>query len=99
MGFEWDAVKNLANLEKHGIDFDFAIRIFDGLVLEGTDVRRDYGEIRALATGEVDGRVITLVYALRGGDRRIISARSAHKSERRTYHQALAAIASRGWED
>jgi uncharacterized DUF497 family protein len=30
MAFEWDAAKNAANIAKHGIDFDDAIRIFDG---------------------------------------------------------------------
>jgi hypothetical protein len=27
--FEWDEDKNIQNIEKHGIDFNFAIRIFD----------------------------------------------------------------------
>jgi hypothetical protein len=37
MAFEWDAAKNAANIAKHGIDFDDAIRIFDGPVLEKAD--------------------------------------------------------------
>jgi len=41
MGFEWDAAKNAANMAKHGIDFDDAVRIFDGPVLEKVDQRRN----------------------------------------------------------
>jgi hypothetical protein len=41
MAFEWEAAKNSANIAKHGIDFDDAIRIFEGLVLESIDGRRD----------------------------------------------------------
>ena len=43
-GFEWDVAKNAANVAKHGIDFDDAVRIFEGPVLEQIDNRRDYGE-------------------------------------------------------
>jgi uncharacterized protein (DUF4415 family)/uncharacterized DUF497 family protein len=49
MAFEWDAAKNAANIAKHGIDFEDAIRIFDGPVLEKADARRDYGEARIIA--------------------------------------------------
>ena len=29
MKFEWDENKNISNIKKHGIDFDFASKIFD----------------------------------------------------------------------
>ena len=32
MAFEWDASKNAANIAKHRIDFEDAVRIFDGPV-------------------------------------------------------------------
>jgi uncharacterized protein len=32
--FEWDAAKNRANIAKHGINFEDAIEIFAGQVLE-----------------------------------------------------------------
>ena len=44
MVFEWNAAKNAANIAKHGIDFEDAIEMFDGPVLERPDDRRDYGE-------------------------------------------------------
>jgi len=35
-GFEWDETKAAANLEKHGIDFQGAVRIFEaGSILRG----------------------------------------------------------------
>lgn len=44
--FEWDPAKRETNLRKHGIDFVDAVRMFEGLVLEREDRRRDYGERR-----------------------------------------------------
>ena len=88
MAFEWDAAKNAANVAKHGIDFQDAIRIFDGPVLEKADARRDYGEARIIAFGIVDDRELAVVYAVRGEHRRIISARRAHSREREAYRQA-----------
>lgn len=85
--YEWDEAKNTANLAKHGIDFSRAIRIFDGEVLEDADRRRNYGEVRIVALGVVDSMELTVVYTKRGEARRIISARRAHKHERRTYRQ------------
>ena len=89
MAFEWDAAKNAANIERHGIDFDDAIRIFDGPTLEKIDVRQDYGEVRVIAFGEVDDRELAVVYTVRGGRRRIISARRAHRRERKAYREAF----------
>jgi uncharacterized DUF497 family protein len=34
--YEWDEAKNRANIQKHGIGFQTAIRIFDGPVLTTT---------------------------------------------------------------
>ena len=88
MAFEWDAAKNAANVLKHGIDFEDAIRIFDGPVLERADDRRNYGEVRVVAFGVVDNRELAVVYTLSGARRRIISARRAHSRERKAYREA-----------
>jgi uncharacterized DUF497 family protein len=66
MAFEWDAAKNAANIAKHGIDFEDAIQIFDGPVLEKADHRREYGEARIIAFGAVDDRELAVVYTMRG---------------------------------
>ena len=88
MAFEWDTAKNVANIAKHGVDFEDAIRIFEGPVLESSDERREYGEVRIIAFGVVDDRELVVVYTMRAGRRRIISARRAHSRERKTYRQA-----------
>jgi len=83
--FEWDDEKSRRNLEERGFDFGFATRVFEGDRLEYEDRRRDYGEHRYVAVGEVDGEVLFVVYAWRGADRRIISARRASRRERDAY--------------
>jgi len=50
------------------------------------DDRRDYGEARVRAIGEVDGVVLHVVFTDRGDVRRIISARLADRKERARWH-------------
>ncbi len=88
---EWDESKRLANLAKHGIDFDDAVHIFQGLVLETTDDRRNYGERRVKALGMTQGQILCVVYTVRGERRRIISARRANRNERENYRSTQVA--------
>jgi transcriptional regulator with XRE-family HTH domain len=53
MLFEWDEAKSGRNLSERGFGFDYAARIFLGPTLEKPDDRRDYGEIRIQAIGQV----------------------------------------------
>lgn len=85
--FEWDPRKNAANIEKHGIDFVCAVRIFERSTLEREDTRRDYGETRIMAVGQTGDLVLTVVYTPRSEVYRIISARSARRDEEQTYQQ------------
>jgi uncharacterized DUF497 family protein len=87
--FEWDENKRRFNIDKHAIDFEDALGIFDGPVF----VRRSDrdGEARWLAVGEVAGRVIAVVYTIRGRVYRIISARRGRKNEARDYYNRKAA--------
>jgi uncharacterized DUF497 family protein len=55
----------------------------------GIDGRFDYGEERVVAFGEVQGRVIAVVYTWREGRRRIVSARRATKTESRAFSQVI----------
>lgn len=88
--FAWDDAKNAANIAKHGVSFELAQRIFNGPVLTAIDDREDYGELREISIGMVEGAaVLTLVHTDRQGVRRIISARPASRRERRRYEQAL----------
>ena len=88
--FEWDEKKNRANVEKHGVSFKTASRIFEGSVLSAIDDRTDYGEVREISIGAIDGIVVlVVVHTDRDGKTRIISARRANRTERQRYDEAL----------
>jgi uncharacterized DUF497 family protein len=87
--FEWDPKKSALNLRKHGVAFEDAVRVFEGLHIEGPDERHSDGEDRWIVYGEVSGRVIVAVYTWRGEGRRIISARKATKAEREAFYRAI----------
>ena len=80
--FKWDPKKEAHNLRKHRLDFTTASLIWNGPILEKVDARRDYGETRVVAIGEVDGRIMVVVFTWRGTSRRIISARKANPREK-----------------
>jgi uncharacterized protein len=94
--FEWDPVKAAANLRKHGVSFDIALRAFaDPFALTEQD-RIEDGEARWQTLGMVEGRVLLLVAhtfwdEVEDGEAveviRIISARAADRKERRRYEQ------------
>ncbi len=83
MQYTWDAAKNAANIRKHGISFERAVRIFEGPTVEQIDDRYDYGEIRIRAIGLIENVEVFVVFAEEGSDeRRIISARKPQPKER-----------------
>lgn len=83
--FTWDETKRKANLAKHGIDFRNATSIFDGPLVTVEDTRENYGELRYVALGLLQGIVVSLVYAERSDQVRIISIRKALKHETRFF--------------
>ena len=90
MRYTWDENKNKANLDRHGITFEDAQRIFEGPTLEKIDDRFDCEEIRIYAIGLVNGLEITVIYADQNNEeRRIISAWRSEPHERRAYWQSL----------
>jgi uncharacterized DUF497 family protein len=99
LDFEWDPKKRASNLRKHGIAFEDAVAIFDGIYLEAPDDREGYAEDRFVVYGECAGRVLAVVCSWRGGARRIISARKAVKHERETYYQTLESLQSEPDQD
>ena len=74
MEFGWDPAKSEKTRQERGFGFDYAARIFAGPTVEAIDRRRDYGEERIRAIGEIDGRIHVIVYTDRPGVRWIISA-------------------------
>jgi uncharacterized protein len=86
MKLEWDATKDAANRAKHGVSLADAARLdWASGELEVDD--RDYGEMRLIYYGPIDGRMMVCVHVLRGGVRRIISLRKANKRERLAHGQ------------
>jgi len=81
----WDAAKNAANIRKHAISFDDAVRVFESDVEGWPDERFDYGEARWIAIGFAGGEETVVVYSEEGNERRIISARRATRKERELY--------------
>ena len=89
MSFEWDDLKRQSNIEKHGVDFIRAVKIFANPVLERFDDREGYDEERRIAIGYWEDYFMVTVYTWRGENRRIISAWKAGKDEREAYFKAI----------
>ncbi len=90
MNFEWDENKNRQNQQKHGISFEEAQEIFNGIVFTAIDDRFDYDEIRETSIGAIRGVVIaTVTHTERQNKIRLISARKATPKERRQYNDYL----------
>ncbi|MGK7876489.1 MAG: BrnT family toxin [Xenococcaceae cyanobacterium] len=90
MKFEWDKNKNRQNKQKHGVSFEEAQEIFNGIVFTAIDNRFDYGEIREISIGAIRGVVIvTVAHTERQGKIRLISARKATPKESRKYYEYL----------
>ena len=85
--FEWDENKRLANIEKHGIDFADVVKVFEGFVHTYQDTRADYGEVRNVTIGLLNGLEVTVIHTARENRTRIISVRRARKEERRSYYE------------
>ncbi len=87
MEFEWDEAKRRSNLAKHGVDFVDAARMLCGSPAMAEDSRRNYGEERCVAMGEEAGNILVVVFTIRSGAFRIISARKANAREKKKYAQ------------
>ena len=85
MDFEFDPDKSERNARLRGFDFAFAARVFEGRVITFVDERADYGEVREIAIGSIDGKLFKVTYTDRGGVRRIISAHRASRQESRKW--------------
>lgn len=85
MEFEYDPVKSNANLEKHGIGFEEAKRLW-------LDEKRvlvpahSSTEFREAIVAELDGKLWTAIYTMRGDAIRIISVRRSRDEEREGYN-------------
>lgn len=86
MEFEWNEDKSNRCFLERGFDFAYVLKaFFDEHKLISEDKRFDYGEQRYQLIGQIEGRHFFVVFTLREGVRRIISARKANKREVRIY--------------
>jgi uncharacterized DUF497 family protein len=85
----WDPEKLERNLAKHGIRFADAALVFeDPLATTVIDDESDPSEQRFVTLGaDAAGRILVVVYAWRGDDIRLISARRAEPHERKEYEK------------
>jgi uncharacterized DUF497 family protein len=75
MIFDWDENKEQENLEKHGVSFETACRVFfDPLRIVLEDATHSIDEERYFAIGEVDGRILTVRFTMRDSTIRIFGA-------------------------
>jgi uncharacterized DUF497 family protein len=78
--FEFDSAKSQGNLQKHGISFVDALRLWDDANLLEIAARCE-DEPRWLVIGQIDGRYWSAVITRRGENIRIISVRRARTTE------------------
>ena len=81
MDIEFDPAKRDRTLLERQLDFLDAARVFAGKTLTIIDDRADYGELRYITYGWLDGRAVVLVHVERKGVLRVISMRHAHQEE------------------
>ncbi len=87
-----DDRKAAQNIAKHGVPFEYAVRVFlDSHGLDSEDTRRDYNEERRLTLGKIEGRLFAAAYTTRGKVIRVISARKANEREQRQDDETLSA--------
>lgn len=82
---EFDPDKRQATLEHRGLDMACAAEVFTGPSLTVEDDRQNYGEVRFITIGRLDGRMVVVVWTSRGENRRIISMRKANEREQAAY--------------
>jgi uncharacterized DUF497 family protein len=93
---EFDPDKNARNVRLRSLSLARAETLLQGFVVDRVDDRRDYGETRVIAIGEIDRREFVCVYTLRGETYRVISLRPAKRKEVDVYQQAKAAARGEG---
>lgn len=90
MKFEWDTQKSETCFANRGFDFAYAARaFFDPGRMVRRDERHDYGETRYILFGLIEHRLFCVVFTVRRGRIRIISARKANLREVKVYDDHL----------
>ena len=89
MIIEFDPAKNAKNIAERSLSFDRVIDFDFETAVYVIDDRHDYGEIRRIAAGYLDGRLHILCFAFISGGIRVISFRKANNREARRYDKQI----------
>lgn len=90
MDVDSDPAKHAATLAERGLDMADTGPLWDGPHLTFEDDRHDYGEVRQVTLGFLNGRMVFVVWNQRGPVRWIISMRKANARERARYGPRIA---------
>ena len=85
MAIEADPDKRAETLRERGLDMKAAGPVWDGPHLTFEDDRHNYGEVRLITLGYLEGRMVVVAWTRRGDRRRVISMRKANARERARY--------------
>ena len=89
MRYTWDDRKRQKNLNKRGLDFAEAEKVFRGPTFTFGDDRIDYGEDRCVTLGLLSDNVVVIVHTETEDEIRIISMRKAVKNEKFLFFRNL----------
>jgi uncharacterized DUF497 family protein len=89
MKVTFDPSKRDLTWEHRALDFARAGEVFAGLTATVIDDRFDYGEIRFITAGYLDGRLVVTVLTQRGEARHVISMRHAHAKEEKIWRERM----------
>ncbi len=90
MEFEWDSAKSLVNREKHGVSFDEAVVIWDGVHVEVESIAySEDGEKRNATLGWIDHQIYLAIWTKRRRKIRLISVRRARKNEEKIFSEKV----------
>ncbi|HAR92143.1 MAG TPA: hypothetical protein DCR28_03455 [Eubacterium sp.] len=86
--FEWDDKKEAANIKKHKLNFKIArVAFYDFDRIEYYDKENSIEEDRYVVIGKgIGSELLFIVYTVRDGKYRLISARQASKREEKIYY-------------
>ena len=89
-GFEWDEGNLLKNREKHGVSAPECEPVFfNKPLITGSNKKHSQQETRFFALGQTDTeRLLFVVFTIRNGLIRVISARNMNRKERKVYEKS-----------
>ncbi|MGO9699980.1 MAG: BrnT family toxin [Xanthobacteraceae bacterium] len=85
----FDPAKRELARRRRGLDFARAGEVFAGRTATIVDDRFDYGETRFVTAGQLESRVVVMVWTQRGDARHIISMRHCHAKEEEIWRRRM----------